>query len=117
MGLRKDIKSLTQKIENLEEMLNTTTAYKAHKYDEITFLLKKVKLKAKTTKKISENGDLELIVSYNVPDVILTFNHNGNCFEWTNDFFYSTNKLDLLDQESYKNITKAMEEIKEQLKK
>lgn len=114
MGLKNDIKKLTQKIEKLNQVLNSETLYKAQKYDETISLLNNIKIEAKTLKKINENGDLELIIKYSIPDVVLSFDANKKTFEWKNNFFYSINKLDLLDQESYNNIVKAMQEIEKQ---
>lgn len=110
MAFIKDLKEVNKQLKEVLTILDKETIYKAKKYDDLTSLLKKIKISAKVQKAIDENGDKYLNISYNIPNVVLKFDEKGSIIK--NELFYSINMLDLLDNDSIKKIKESLEQIK-----
>ena len=78
----------------------------------IKSLLTHVKFKIKNTQVISnqETGKTNIVVTYELPRIVLELDENGNPNK--NDFFYSTNMLDMISLEDMSKFQDALKNAK-----
>ena len=111
MGIKKEIKSLKDKIEKIEQLFNKEIVEKATKLDEIEENLKSVNLKIKSAKMfVTETGEEQLKVEYEIDSVYLRFDQDNNIM--FNPTFYSINMLNLISPADMQKISKAIEKAK-----
>ena len=116
MGLNKNIKILTQKLEETSKLLDAATLYKSQQYDKMKPLLKNIQLQAKIEENIDDFGNTEYKVVYFLPSIVLKFDKDGQVIK--DDLFYSVNMLDLLSPKAFDDIQKVLkkEKMKNMLK-
>lgn len=98
-------------IKEIKEILCGDYESKVKKLEEIETYLSNIHLKVKSISKTADNyGNLALKIIYELPQVILTFDENGN--PQVNELFRSINALDLISQEEQMNLVSEIEKIK-----
>jgi hypothetical protein len=115
MGLRKDVKELislmqeiNKKVETIENELLPGTAKKAHEGEEIKRDVDNVRIKVSNNIDIIDNhGNNGIKISYEVDPIELCVDDEGKLPY--NARFVAMNKLNLLDYEDMRRISKALE--------
>lgn len=77
---------------------------------EIKELLSHVKFKVKNVKYINDNESKTVQIIYELPKIILNVDENGNVDK--NDFFYSTNRLEMISLEDMETIQDLLLKLK-----
>jgi hypothetical protein len=107
-------KNLNNKIDNIEKKIDELSPRiieKARKYDEMVELLKNVKIEVKNASLFSDSmGNIGVKISYNVPDVKIYCDSEGNIEK--DKRFYSMNSLDLISFSDMKKIQIKIDEAK-----
>lgn len=107
MGLRKDVKDIKEKLDNITSELFV----KAKKYDEIMNYLSNIKISVKRASlTLSDDARYGVKVEYQVPDAIIKVDKDKN---HTTDMFKSINMLNLISISDMEKITKKLEEAKQ----
>lgn len=95
MGLFKDLKELKKDVAEIKAALVGDLEKKGKEYDEIKEDLSYVSLKVKSiVETVDETGKPALKIIYEAPQILLTFDDNGNVLE--NSIFKAINGLDLI---------------------
>ena len=111
MGIRKDIKTLKKDFEEVKSSLDKSVIAKAKKMDDMTENLSKVQFKVQSIKNfVTETGEEQLKIEYEVPTVYLQFDADNNIV--FNPQFYAINMLDLISASDMAKIGKAIEKAK-----
>lgn len=107
MGFIRDIKDIKLMVANsTKENLS-----KAKKYDELKKLTSNVSLSVKNiVKSVDSNGNDFIRVTYNVPDVILYLDDNGDILH--NPQFYAINMLDLISNDDMQKLADYIADVK-----
>lgn len=112
----KTILSIEEKVNKLVDLLESNEVKQLKKDSEelskIKSLLSHVKFKIKNTQVTTntDTGKTNIIVTYELPRVILELDENGNPNK--NDFFYSTNMLDMISLEDMSKFQDALKNAK-----
>lgn len=108
----KEIASLKHEIEDLRQIIKTQELIKLRaenaRLKEKEQLISKVGFKLKNIAYLEEEGII--LVRYEIPAVKVRVNENGEIQR--NDFFYATNKLQLLSFSDMKKISAVVDNIK-----
>ena len=95
MGILKDLKELKKDVAEIKATLVGDLEKKGKKYDEMKEDLSYVSLKVKSiVETVDETGKPALKIIYEAPQILLTFDDNGNVLE--NSVFKAINGLDLI---------------------
>ena len=107
-----EIASLKHEIEDLRQIIKTQELMKLRaenaRLKEKEQLISKVGFKLKNIAYLEEEGII--LVRYEIPPVKVRVNENGEIQR--NDFFYATNKLQLLSFSDLKKISAVVDNIK-----
>lgn len=107
-----EIASLKHEIEDLRQIIKTQELIKLRaenaRLKEKEQLISKVGFKLKNIAYLEEEGII--LVRYEIPPVKVHVNENGEIQR--NDFFYATNKLQLLSFSDLKKISAVVDSIK-----
>ena len=117
MGLRKDVKhisnvinELVDKVSTMEKSLSPGVISRAQKYSEIKEDLKKIRLNVSNIVPIiDEHGNKGLKIYYEMDPIIITLDDEGE-LPYVADFA-AINKLDLISNEDMQKISRKLEEI------
>lgn len=117
MGLRKDVKNISSKVEEIKEKmllieknLMPSTIARAHKYSEIKEDLKNIELKVSNIVPIiDDHGNKGLKIYYEMDPIIISLDDEGNLPYVAS--FAAINKLDLISGEDMQMISKRLGEI------
>jgi len=107
----KQLLAIEEKINHLVELVESEEYKKLKKDSEelakTKSLLAHVKFKIKETRVVEdqETGEMSIIVTYELPRIVLKLDENGNPSK--DEFFYSSNMLDMIsleDMSKFQNI-------------
>lgn len=121
MGFIKDIKELkeeskknlqlTKDIFSKTESFTKENNYKIKKYEEISELLKNIKISVKDSKLfVNNDGLIGVEIEYDIPKIKLFLDEDGKMIK--NNLFYSINMLNLISIEDMEQIQNKIEEAK-----
>lgn len=98
MGFRKDLKELKQDVAEIKASLSGDLSLKAKKLEEIQEDLSNISIKVKNVvETVDYNGKPALKIIYEIPNILLLFDDNGNVME--NAMFKAINGLDLISMD------------------
>lgn len=98
MGIVKTIKELKKDVAEIKVTLVGESFTKSKKLNEVLEDLSNIQLKVKSiTETVDYNGRPVLKISYEIPQVFLVFDDEGNV--QVNETFRAINDLDLIDME------------------
>ena len=98
MGFIKDLKELKKDVAEIKASLSSDLSKKSKKLDEIQEDLSNISIKVKNiVETVDYNGKPALKVIYELPQIILLFDDNGNVME--NPMFKAINGLDLISMD------------------
>jgi len=112
----KTILEIQENVNKLVSLLESNEIKQLRKDSEelkkIKSLLAPIKFKIKNTQMIpnQETGRMNVIVTYELPRIVLELDENGNPNK--NDFFYSTNMLDMISLEDMSSFQKVLNAAK-----
>lgn len=116
----KKIQDLGERVDELTKLIKSRE-YEKYKKDseellKLNSLLKNIKINILRTRivKDEENDGYVLRVKYDIPDVLIKFDENGEPEK--NEMFYAINYLDLISMEDLNKVIKDIETIKKQRK-
>ena len=108
MGIKKEIRSLKDKIEKIEQLFDKGIIEKANKLEEVEDNLKMVNLKIKNAKMfVTEHGEEHLKIEYEIEPIYLQFAPDNNVM--FNPTFYAVNMLNLISPADMQKVSKAIE--------
>ena len=111
-------KKLEQKIDYLTALIESEEFKKLKKDSEelkqIKDFLKHIKFKVKDARIVNDDKGTSVVINYELPRIVLTFDDNHNIIK--NDFFYSTNMLNMISLEDMATCQDLIEKAKKSLK-
>jgi hypothetical protein len=113
-SIEEQVKHLTTHLESKEiQNLRKDSAELA----QIKELLSHVHFKIKETRVVDnqETGRVSVVVSYELPRIVLDIDENGNPNK--NDFFYSTNMLNMISLEDMSKFQNVLRQAKMKIKR
>ena len=111
----KKLKEVDEKVDGIIKILETNVKYKAEQYDKITSFLSNLQLEVDIKKKINDLGNYDYVVSYSIPNVVLSFDEQGDLIQ--NRVFESINFLNLISFEDMRAFSRIISEEKSKAKK
>ena len=120
---KKQLDEIQKNMSRLVEMLEGDEFNKLKKDSEelakTKELLSHVRFKIKDTRVVDnqDNSRIDVIVTYELPQIVLTLDENGNPNK--NDFFYSTNMLNMIsleDMSKFQNVFRTAQARAKKLK-
>ena len=117
---KKKIENIEAQIKHLTDLLESNEIKQLKKDSEelkkTKELLSHVRFKIKETRVLEnqETGGVSLVVTYELPRVVLELDENGNPNK--NDFFYSTNMLDMISLEDMSKFQDQLRMAKTRIK-
>ena len=117
----KQLNSIEEGVRHLTELLESNEIKQLRKdskeLSELKELLSHVKFKIKETRMVDsqETGETTVVVSYELPRIILTLDENGNPNK--NEFFYSTNRLNMISLEDMSKFQDVLRHAQMKVKK
>ena len=118
---KKKIIDLEKKVDKLTALLESNEIKQLRKdSDELKKtkeLLSHVKFKIKETRVVEnqDNGNISIIVTYEMPRIVLELDENGRPNK--NDFFYSSNMLDMISLEDMSKFQDKLKAAQTRVKK
>ena len=108
----KQLNNIEESVKHLVELLEGNEIQKLRKDSEelqkLKELLSHVKFKIKDTRVVDDQstGVVSVIVTYELPRIVLTLDENGNPNK--DEFFYSTNMLNMISLEDMSKFQKEL---------
>ena len=121
MFTKQKIIDLEKKVDKLTALLESNEIKQLRKdSDELKKtkeLLSHVKFKIKETRVVEnqDNGNISIIVTYEMPRIVLELDENGRPNK--NDFFYSSNMLDMISLEDMSKFQDKLKAAQTRVKK
>lgn len=121
MFTKQKIIDLEKKVDKLTALLESNEIKQLRKdSDELKKtkeLLSHVKFKIKETRIVEnqDNGNVSIIVTYEMPRIVLELDENGSPNK--NDFFYSSNMLDMISLEDMSRFQDKLKAAQTRVKK
>lgn len=118
---RKQLDAIQEQLNHLTDLLESGEVKKWQKDSEelkkTKELLSHVKFRIKETRVVDnqETGGVSVVVAYELPRIVLNLDENGNPPK--NDFFYSTNMLNMISLEDMSNFQKNLRVAQSKIKK
>lgn len=111
-------KKIEQKLDHLITLIEGEEFSKLQKDSEelkqLKELLKSIKFKVKEARIVNDDKGTSVVVTYELPRIIINFDDNHNPIK--NDFFFSTNMLNMISLEDMATCQNLIEKAKKSLK-
>ena len=117
----KQLNSIEEQVKHLTTLLESKEIQNLRKDSaelaQIKELLSHVHFKIKETRVVDnqETGRVSVVVSYELPRIVLDIDENGNPNK--NDFFYSTNMLNMISLEDMSKFQNVLRQAKMKIKR
>ena len=112
----KSTKEILEKLDSLKSLLESNELEQLRKdsaeLKEIKSLISHVKFKIKDVRIVdnTDTGRQNVVVVYELPRIVLEIDENGNPNK--NDFFYSSNRLDMISLEDMTKFQNVLRNVK-----
>ncbi len=117
----KQLNAMEEKLDHLTDLIESNEVKQLRKDSEelrqLKSLLSHVKFKIKDTRVVEDQttGQISVVVVYELPRIVLDLDESGQPPK--NDFFYSTNMLNMISLEDMANFQKVLRHAQTKIKK